>query len=148
MKEIINIYDKEKDDFTVRKMSFAVANKLFTVLDEQEVEKQENEEEGYSYYKTAFSIYAVIDGEEYSFKGRYDIGSEGKSLLEHIREYYDYCLSSDCMYRQYWEQDGVLDEKIEQITKYSENFLPYLEEHTGLTPAEQKQLDELMQKDC
>ena len=143
----LSLYDKEKDDFTVRKMSFAVANKLFTVLDEQEVEKQENEEEGYSYYKTAFSIYAVIDGEEYSFKGRYDIGSEGKSLLEHIREYYDYCLSSDCMYRQYWEQDGVLDEKIEQITKYSENFLPYLEEHTGLTPAEQKQLDELMQKE-
>lgn len=143
----LSVYDKEKDDFTVRKMSFAVANKLFTVLDEQEVEKQENEEEGYSYYKTAFSIYAVIDGEEYSFKGRYDIGSEGKSLLEHIREYYDYSLSSDCMYRQYWEQDGVLDEKIEQITKYSENFLPYLEEHTGLTPAEQKQLDELMQKE-
>ena len=143
----LSVYDKEKDDFTVRKMSFAVANKLFTVLDEQEVEKQENEEEGYSYYKTAFSIYAVIDGEEYSFKGRYDIGSEGKSLLEHIREYYDYCLSSDCMYRQYWEQDGVLDEKIEQITKYSENFLPYLEEHIGLTPAEQKQLDELMQKE-
>ena len=143
----LSVYDKEKDDFTVRKMSFAVANKLFIVLDEQEVEKQENEEEGYSYYKTAFSIYAVIDGEEYSFKGRYDIGSEGKSLLEHIREYYDYCLSSDCMYRQYWEQDGVLDEKIEQITKYSENFLPYLEEHTGLTPAEQKQLDELMQKE-
>ena len=143
----LSLSDKEKDDFTVRKMSFAVANKLFTVLDEQEVEKQENEEEGYSYYKTAFSIYAVIDGEEYSFKGRYDIGSEGKSLLEHIREYYDYCLSSDCMYRQYWEQDGVLDEKIEQITKYSENFLPYLEEHTGLTPAEQKQLDELMQKE-
>lgn len=145
--DVISPYDKEKGDFTVRKMSFAVANKLFTVLDEQEAEKQENEEEGYSYYKTAFSIYAVIDGEEYSFKGRYDIGSEGKSLLEHIREYYDYCLSSDCMYRQYWEQDGVLDEKIEQITKYSENFLPYLEEHTGLTPAEQKQLDELMQKE-
>lgn len=145
--DVISPYDREKDDFTVRKMSFAVANKLFTVLDEQEVKKQENEEEGYSYYKTAFSIYAVIDGEEYSFKGRYDIGSEGKSLLEHIREYYDYCLSSDCMYRQYWEQEGVLDEKIEQITKYSENFLPYLEEHTGLTPAEQKQLDELMQKE-
>ena len=145
--DVISPYDREKGDFTVRKMSFAVANKLFTVLDEQEMEKQENEEEGYSYYKTAFSIYAIIDGEEYSFKGRYDIGSEGKSLLEHIREYYDYCLSSECMYRQYWEQDGVLDEKIEQITKYSENFLPYLEEHTGLTPAEQKQLDELMQKE-
>lgn len=145
--DVISPYDREKGDFTVRKMSFAVANKLFTVLDEQEMEKQENEEEGYSYYKTAFSIYTVIDGEEYSFKGRYDIGSEGKSLLEHIREYYDYCLSSECMYRQYWEQDGVLDEKIEQITKYSENFLPYLEEHTGLTPAEQKQLDELMQKE-
>lgn len=145
--DVISPYDKEKGDFTVRKMSFALANKLFTALDEQEMEQQENEEEGYSYYKTAFSIYAVIDGEEYSFKGRYDIGSEGKSLLEHIREYYDYCLSSECMYRQYWEQDGVLDEKIEQITKYSENFLPYLEEHTGLTPAEQKQLDELMQKE-
>ena len=87
----LSVYDKDKDDFTVRKMSFAVANKLFIVLDEQEVEKQENEEEGYSYYKRAFSIYAVIDGEEYSFKGRYDIGSEGKSLLEHIVDLYDFC---------------------------------------------------------
>ena len=54
----------------------------FKYYDEQE------EEEAPSYYKTAFSVYAVIDGEEYSFRGRYDIGSEGKSLLEHIREYY------------------------------------------------------------
>ena len=142
----LSVYDKEKESFYTKKMSFAVADRVFTALDEQE-RKQQEEEEAPSYYKTAFSIYAVIDGEEYSFRGRYDIGNEGKSLLEHIREYYDYCLSSDCMYRQYWEQDGVLDEKIEQITKYSENFLPYLEEHTGLTPAEQKQLDELMQKE-
>lgn len=37
-------------------------------LDEQEMEQQENEGEGYSYYKTAFSIYAIINGEEYSFQ--------------------------------------------------------------------------------
>lgn len=145
--DVISPYDREKGDFTVRKMSFAVANKLFTVLDEQEMEKQENEEEGYSYYKTAFSIYAVIDSEEYSFKGRYDIGSEGKSLLEHIREYYDYCLSSDCMYRQYWEEDGILEEKIEQLTKYNENFLPYLENHLDLTPVERKQITALIHKE-
>lgn len=112
-------------------------------LDEQEMEQQENEGEGYSYYKTAFSIYAIINGEEYSFQGRYDIGSEGKSLIEHIQEYYDYCLSPDCMYRQYWEEDGVLEEKIEQLTKYNENFLPYLESHLDLTPAERKQITAL-----
>ena len=111
------------------------------------MEQQENEGEGYSYYKTAFSIYAVINGEEYSFQGRYDIGSEGKSLIEHIQEYYDYCLSPDCMYRQYWEEDGVLEEKIEQLTKYNENFLPYLESHLDLTPAERKQITALIHKE-
>ena len=128
-------------------MSFAAANRLFAELDEQEMEQQENEGEGYSYYKTAFSIYAIINGEEYSFQGRYDIGSEGKSLIEHIQEYYDYCLSPDCMYRQYWEEDGVLEEKIEQLTKYNENFLPYLESHLDLTPAERKQITALIHKE-
>ena len=111
------------------------------------MEQQENEGEGYSYYKTAFSIYAIINGEEYSFQGRYDIGSEGKSLIEHIQEYYDYCLSPDCMYRQYWEEDGILEEKIEQLTKYNENFLPYLENHLDLTPVERKQITALIHKE-
>lgn len=127
--DILSHYDKEKKAYVTAKISFAAANRLFAELDEQEMEQQENEGEGYSYYKTAFSIYAVINGEEYSFQGRYDIGSEGKSLIEHIQEYYDYCLSPDCMYRQYWEEDGILEEKIEQLTKYNENFLPYLENH-------------------
>lgn len=145
--DILSHYDKEKKAYVTAKMSFAAANRLFAELDEQEMEQQENEGEGYSYYKTAFSIYAVINGEEYSFQGRYDIGSEGKSLIEHIQEYYDYCLSPDCMYRQYWEEDGVLEEKIEQLTKYNENFLPYLESHLDLTPAERKQITALIHKE-
>lgn len=145
--DILSHYDKEKKAYVTAKMSFAAANRLFAELDEQEMEQQENEGEGYSYYKTAFSIYAIINGEEYSFQGRYDIGSEGKSLIEHIQEYYDYCLSPDCMYRQYWEEDGVLEEKIEQLTKYNENFLPYLESHLDLTPAERKQITALIHKE-
>lgn len=145
--DILSHYDKEKKAYVTAKISFAAANRLFAELDEQEMEQQENEGEGYSYYKTAFSIYAVINGEEYSFQGRYDIGSEGKSLIEHIQEYYDYCLSPDCMYRQYWEEDGILEEKIEQLTKYNENFLPYLENHLDLTPAERKQITALIHKE-
>ena len=145
--DILSHYDKEKKAYVTAKMSFAAANRLFAELDEQEMEQQENEGEGYSYYKTAFSIYAIINGEEYSFQGRYDIGSEGKSLIEHIQEYYDYCLSPDCMYRQYWEEDGILEEKIEQLTKYNENFLPYLENHLDLTPVERKQITALIHKE-
>lgn len=145
--DILSHYDKEKKAYVTVKMSFAAANRLFAELDEQEMEQQENEGEGYSYYKTAFSIYAVINGEEYSFQGRYDMGSEGKSLIEHIQEYYDYCLSPDCMYRQYWEEDGILEEKIEQLTKYNENFLPYLENHLDLTPVERKQITALIHKE-
>ena len=144
---VLSHYDKEKKTFTTEKMSFAVANRLLVILDEQESEKQKGEEESFSYYKTAFSIYAVIDGEEYSFRGRYDICSEGKSLLDHIKEYYEYCLSPDCLYRQFWEEDGTLEEKIDQLTKDSKVFLPYLEEHVTLTVAEQKQLEELLNEE-
>ena len=51
------------------------------------------------------------------------------------------------MYRQYWEEDGILEEKIEQLTKYNENFLPYLENHLDLTPVERKQITALIHKE-
>ena len=144
--DILSHYDKEKDIFITKNMSFAIANKLFTILDEQKAELQEREED-FAYYKTAFSVYALIDGEEYSFRGRYDIGSEGKSLLEHIEEYYDYCLSPDCLYKKQWEEDGILEERIAKLTKDKKVFLPYLEEHLELTSVEEKQLDDLMHKE-
>lgn len=144
--DILSHYDKEKDIFITKNMSFAIANKLFTILDEQKSELQEREED-FSYYKTAFSVYALIDGEEYSFRGRYDIGSEGKSLLEHIKEYYEYCLSPDCLYKKHWEEDGILEERMAQLTKDKKVFLPYLEEHLELTSVEEKQLDDLIHKE-
>lgn len=134
----LSVYDKENERFHTKKISF-------TVLDEQE-RKQQEEEEAPSYYKTAFSVYAVIDGEEYSFRGRYDIGSEGKSLLEHIREYYAYCLSPDCLYRKHWAEDGMLEETIAQLTRDKKVFIPYLEEHLGLSPEEEKQAEEFLEK--
>ena len=141
----LSVYDKENERFHTKKISFAVADRVFTVLDEQE-RKQQEEEEAPSYYKTAFSVYAVIDGEEYSFRGRYDIGSEGKSLLEHIREYYAYCLSPDCLYRKHWAEDDMLEETIAQLTRDKKVFIPYLEEHLGLSPEEEKQAEEFLEK--
>ena len=141
----LSVYDKENERFHTKKISFAVADRVFTVLDERE-RKQQEEEEAPSYYKTAFSVYAVIDGEEYSFRGRYDIGSEGKSLLEHIREYYAYCLSPDCLYRKHWAEDGMLEETIAQLTRDKKVFIPYLEEHLGLSPEEEKQAEEFLEK--
>ena len=141
----LSVYDKENERFHTKKISFAVADRVFTVLDEQE-RKQQEEEEAPSYYKTAFSVYAVIDGEEYSFRGRYDIGSEGKSLLEHIREYYAYCLSPDCLYRKHWAEDGMFEETIAQLTRDKKVFIPYLEEHLGLSPEEEKQAEEFLEK--
>ena len=141
---LLSAYNHIENISLLPKISFATANKLFTLLDEQKAEENEREEEGFTYYKTAFSMQATIGGEEYSYRGRYDIGEERQSLFDHIKEYYDYCLSSDCLYKAMWEKEGVLEEKMTQLARDREVFLPYLASQLVLGPKEEKQLEEMI----
>ena len=47
------------------------------------------------YYKTAFNIKYIMNGEEYEYAGRYDIGVEKGDLIRHITDFISASLESD-----------------------------------------------------
>ena len=79
-------------------LTFAAVNAAFEYLDrKQHLERLDPLIQAGWYKKTDFEITAVIDGEEYNYSGRFDIGDGkgmgGGSLIDHISAYVDYTLS-------------------------------------------------------
>ncbi|MDO5397844.1 MAG: SNF2-related protein [bacterium] len=140
-------YYREDGRFVDRNtdMSFALANKLLGILDMKQNTERETKDIGW-YHKTDFEIHAVINGEEFNYNGRFDIGDGDGSLLAHIKAYYDYCISPESPINIAWKNDNPEEyaEKIESLKHAQEVLLPYLEQHTELTQEENKQLDAIM----
>ena len=138
-------YNREHNDrFT--DFSFALGNKLLGVLDEkQHRERSEDNNIGW-YHKTDFEISAVIGGEEFNYEGRFDVGDGEGDLIAHIKNYYDYCLSPNCPFIPEWKKQGedYYREKMESLSFGREHFIPFLEQHTELTPEDEKLLAEIM----
>ena len=138
-------YDREFNDrFT--DLSFALGNKLLGVLDEkQHRERSEDNNIGW-YHKTDFEISAVIGGEDFHYDGRFDIGDGEGDLIAHIKNFYDYCLSPNCPFIPEWKKKGeeYYREKMESLRFGREQFIPFLEQHTELTPEDEKLLAEIM----
>ena len=138
-------YDREFNDrFT--DLSFALGNKLLGVLDEkQHRERSEDNNIGW-YHKTDFEISAVISGEDFHYDGRFDIGDGEGDLIAHIKNFYDYCLSPNCPFIPEWKKKGeeYYREKMESLRFGREQFIPFLEQHTELTPEDEKLLAEIM----
>ena len=138
-------YDRElKDRFT--DLSFALGNKLLGVLDEkQHRERSEDNNIGW-YHKTDFEISAVIGGEDFHYDGRFDIGDGEGDLIAHIKNFYDYCLSPNCPFIPEWKKKGedYYREQMESLRFGREQFIPFLEQHTELTPEDEKLFAEIM----
>lgn len=71
-------------------ISFALANALMEYLDDKQHKERMIPDLNAGYYKkTNFEIRAVVDGQEFNFSNRFDIGdgkgSGGGSLIDHIR---------------------------------------------------------------
>lgn len=139
-------YDRELNDrFT--ELSFALGNKLLGVLDEkQHRERQDKSKQVGWYKKTDFEIHAVVDGKEFNYEGRFDIGDGEGDLVAHIRNFYNYSLSPDCPFVPEWKRQGedYYREKIETLRFGQDVFIPFLEQHTELTAEDEKLLDEIM----
>lgn len=123
--------DFMNENYPDNKIPFALGNALLEYLD-----KKQNIERDY-YDKTHFSIKAVIDGENYDYNGRFDIG-DGKengngSLIESIESYLTYTLENN----PYNESK----EDLAETRDYLEIAIPYFKEHSQLTADEQKILD-------
>lgn len=126
-------------DMTVQKqnISFALANAVFEYLDEKiNYERQFPENNAGWYDKTDFFIKSVINGEEFDYQGRYDIGdgkgSGGGTLIEHIRGSIEARL----------KRDHPIENK-EQLQNYLDVFIPFLEAHSELTKQEQRILEQV-----
>jgi hypothetical protein len=139
-------YDRQLNDrFT--DLSFALGNGLLGVLDEKQHRERLDKSKGVGWYKkTDFEISAVIGGEDFHYEGRFDIGDGEGDLIAHIKNFYDYFLSPNCPFIPEWKRQGedYYREKIESLRFGRDVFLPFLEQHTELTPEDEKLLTEIM----
>ena len=139
-------YDRQLNDrFT--DLSFALGNKLLGVLDEKQHREREDESKQVGWYhKTDFEISAVVGGEDFHYEGRFDVGDGEGDLIAHIKNFYDYCLSLDCPFIPEWKRQGedYYREQMETLRFGRDVFIPFLEQHTELTPEDEKLFTEIM----
>ncbi|MEX2857775.1 LPD25 domain-containing protein, partial [Clostridioides difficile] len=138
-------YDRQRGDrFT--DLSFALGNKLLGVLDEKQHREREDESKQVGWYhKTDFEISAVVGGEDFHYEGRFDIGDGEGDLIAHIKNFYDYCLSPNCPFIPEWKRQGedYYREQMETLRFGRDVFIPFLEQHTELTPEDEKLFAEI-----
>ena len=116
-------------------LTFAAVNAAFEYLDrKQHLERLDPLLNAGWYKKTDFTITSVIDGEEYSYSGRFDIGDGkgqgGGCLIDHISAYVDYTLSMTNPFH-------LSDEELAERQKIRDIVIPFLREHEELTQADQ-----------
>ena len=120
--------------------SFALGNAVLEYLDEkQHSERNIPELKAGWYKKTDFSITAVINGEEFNYDGRFDIGdgkgTGGGSLIDHIRTYNEGILG-------YTQHPFNQPEYKERAQRMLDIFVPFLEARSELTAEEQRIFDD------
>lgn len=128
-------YDRQLND-RYTDLSFALGNKLLGILDEKQHREREGDKNIGWYHKTDFVIKAVIGGEKFNYEGRFDIGDGEGDLIAHIKNFYDYALSS--------KGEQLYGDDRESLLRGRDEFIPFLEQHTELKPEDEKLLDEIM----
>ena len=127
-------------------MSFALGNYLLGVLDEKQHRERESKDNVGWYHKTDFEITATIGGEDFHYEGRFDIGDGEGDLISHIKNFYEYSLSPNCLFIPEWKKQGedYYRKQIESLQWGRDVFVPYLEQHKSLTPEDEKLYTEIM----
>ncbi|MGB4090440.1 MAG: YodL domain-containing protein [Ruminococcus flavefaciens] len=124
--------------------SFALGNAVLEYLDEkQHSERNIPELKAGWYKKTDFTISAVINGEQFGYEGRFDIGdgkgTGGGSLIDHIRTHNEGILG-------YTQHPFNQPEYQERAKHTLDVFVPFLEAHSELTAEEQRIFDDFKEQ--
>lgn len=139
-------YNKDGSDrFT--DLSFALGNKLLGILDEKQNREREDKNKHVGWYKkTDFQISVVINGQTFDYDGRFDIGDGEGDLLAHIKNFYEYSLSPNCPFIPEWKRKGedYYKDQMETLHWGHDVLIPFLEQHTELTPEDEKLLEEIL----
>ena len=125
-------------------ISFALANALMEYLDDKQHKERMIPDLNAGYYKkTNFEIRAVVDGQEFNFSNRFDIGdgkgSGGGSLIDHIRTICENAVASTAY-------PYNTPESKETPRNMLNVLVPYLEANSALTAEEQQILDDFKEK--
>lgn len=116
--------------------SFALGNAVLEYLDEKQHTERNIEELHAGWYKkTDFDITATINGEDFHYSGRFDIGdgkgTGGGSLLEHIRDFNQSIMDTD-------KFPYNTPKAKEQAKNTLEILVPFLEKNAILNEREQE----------
>ena len=116
-------------------LSYSAMNAVIEYLDEkQHLEKFDPLLKAGWYKKTNFEIKAIINGEEFNYSGRYDIGdgkgTGGGSITDHISDFVEYSLSSS-------NPLHLDDDDLAQQRKVKDILVPFLKENEELSPSDQ-----------
>ena len=134
---IVNrVLELEDTDELSEPLSLAAANTMFEYLDEkQHLERLVPVLEAGWYKKTDFEITATINGEEYTYSGKFDIGDGkgqgGGSLIDHISDFVDYTLLPTNPL--HFDADKLAEQQ-----KVKDILIPFLREHQQLTPDDER----------
>ena len=120
--------------------SFALGNAVLEYLDEkQNAERNIPDLKAGWYKKTDFQISGVVQGNEFSYSGRFDIGDGNGSLIDHIRLFNENILKSEQYpYNQPEHQEAARNTL--------DVLIPFLENHAELSAEEQKILNDFKEK--
>lgn len=115
-------------------MSFALGNAVLEYLDEkQHSERIVNGLNAGWYDKTDFYLSGVLNGEEFYYDGRFDIGDGDGSLINHIRLFNENLVKSD---------SGLYNTEDRQNAQDTlDTLIPFLEKNSVLTAEEREILD-------
>lgn len=135
--------DFMNENYPDKKISFALGNALLEFLDEKQHIERDIEELNVGYYdKTHFTITALINGEDYGYEGRFDIG-DGKengegNIIHHIESYLIHLVNENP-----YEAN---EEELAEMRDYLDTAIPYFKKNSQLTADEQKILNDFKEQ--
>lgn len=123
---------------------FALTNAVLEFLDEKQHTERNNPKLHAGWYKkTNFTISGILNGEEFHYEGRFDIGdgkgTGGGSLIDHIRDFNQGVLDA----QQFPYNDA---EHQETARETLDVLVPFLEAHAQLTSEETQILEKFKAK--
>lgn len=112
-----------------QQMPFNVADEMFAKLDKTCVADNKH-------FKTEYRIDFVLNGEEGSYTGRFDFGSNQGDILKGLKDYHEFILNTPDVQKQFADL-GKLEEINDKCEFILNTFIPYMEIHRSLQIMEQ-----------
>ena len=122
-----------------QQLPFNIADEMFSKLDKTYFDDNKC-------CKTEYRIDFVLYGQESSYTGRFDFGSNQGDILKGIKSYHEFMINTPDIQKQFQELK-VLDEIMQKSNFILDTFIPYMELHKSLSVMEQAAVEAVKTQD-